>query len=124
GIELITDGFDLARPGHTLMVARILEKALGDLGFSPSSSEETTFSFLPRKGSDDLRFSALMSFLASPLVAPGTSFASAAAASAGSASRGAEVSTGGITGAASLLAAASPSLAGVAGAASGSAFFS
>lgn len=73
--------------GHetrTLMVARIFEKGLGDLGFSPSSSDEATFSFLPRKGRDDLRFSALFSFLDSPLVA-GASLLSVAVASAGSA---------------------------------------
>lgn len=90
----------------TLMVARSLEKAEGDLGFSASSSDEASF-FLPKaKGSELLRFSLLTSFLVSPLTAAGTSTVSVGtvAGEETSAERGSLVSTAGITGAVSATA--------------------
>lgn len=84
------------------MVARSLEKADGDLGFSASSSEVEPSFFLPNaNGRELLRFSLFISFLGSPFVAGAASTVSAgtAAGEATSADRGSVVSTAGITGA-------------------------
>lgn len=124
-------GFSVDLP-LPLMVWRSLEKGEAFSFFSPSSSEAGDFSFLPKaKGRLDLRFSAFRSFLVSPLVAGVTSVVSVGtvAGEATSAERGSLVSTAGmtgavsVTGAASVAGTASVSLAGTAGAASGSTFF-
>lgn len=104
-----------------MIVARSLEKAEGDLGFSASSSDDEASFFLPKaNGSELLRFSDLTSFLVSPLVAGVTSTVSVGtvAGEATSADRGSVVSTAGITGAVSATASvvAGVSLAGAASA--------
>lgn len=88
-----------------LMVARSLENGLLD---SPSEGLGD-FSRLPRKGRDDLRFS-LTSFLGSPLVVTSVVSVGTVAGELTSTARGVVDSTGGMTGAVSVVAGTSSSL--------------